>query len=470
MTFALMSKSKTKQATSRKPTVKPKLLPIQRAVKSSPVLGVGSFPAPTIQTKLKIGEPNDKFEQEADRVADEVMRMPEPDPVNQMELAKPSSGQGIQRFCPECKEELYRQLIVGAKMEEQETLQTKGNIGHTPTEVTSGLESRIQSLKGRGEPMPKSVRSFFEPRFGVNFSGVRVHADRQAAQLTQAINARAFTVGRDVAFEGGQYAPNSIEGRQLLAHELVHAIQQSGSENGQQYCPNTLQISTPSLSHLNENSNFPMIQRQKRMRKKAAGKQLIIIANGYPGYRSDKKEVEASQKGLWFPNTPDFSATASDTQKRFSGARTADEFFGALQSEKNRIKRVAFIGHGNPSGLGLSGKPMSFFEKGLTKSDITRWQQSINKDIKPKLSKDTTLDLFACNTAIGGGFMKALAQSLGVCVRGFTGQVFWCLGFNKVHTITSRGRIADSRVKTDCSGKGWFKGVNKLTPPSKICP
>jgi hypothetical protein len=103
--------------------------------------------APVIQAKLKIGEPNDKFEQEAERVADEVMRIPKPDSINQTALADPGIGQRIQRLCPECEEELHRQPI-----DEEETLQAKANTGHTPPEVTSGLELRKQSLKGGGQP------------------------------------------------------------------------------------------------------------------------------------------------------------------------------------------------------------------------------------------------------------------------------------------------------------------------------
>jgi hypothetical protein len=108
-----------------------------------------------IQAKLKIGQPNDIYEQEADQVADAVMRMPQP---------------GVQR---QSEEE-----------EEEEILQIKGHTGQTP-EVTPDLESRINAQGGGGQPLPKSVRAFFEPRFGHDFSKVKLHTNTRAAELAR---------------------------------------------------------------------------------------------------------------------------------------------------------------------------------------------------------------------------------------------------------------------------------------------
>jgi len=92
--------------------------------------------------------------------------------------------------------------------------------------VTSSLETGINSLKGGGQPLSGSVRAFFEPRFGQSFDQVRLHTDSHAAEYTDALGARAFTLGRDVFFGVGQFAPEKATGRQLLAHELIHVIQQ----------------------------------------------------------------------------------------------------------------------------------------------------------------------------------------------------------------------------------------------------
>jgi len=231
---------------------------------------------PHVQAKLTIGQPNDKYEQEADYVADEVMRMPEPGVQRQVEpeeeeeetlqpkplvsqitplvqvqvqrqeeeeetpQAKPLAEQItplVQRQIePEEEEEeaIQTKLADGMQVqrqeepeeEEEEPIQTKQVRTRAPSE-TPNLASRIESLKGSGQPLPRSVRAFFEPRFGHNFSQVRVHTDAQADKTARAVNARAFTLGRDIVFGVGEHAPNTASGRKLLAHELTHVVQQN---------------------------------------------------------------------------------------------------------------------------------------------------------------------------------------------------------------------------------------------------
>lgn len=149
------------------------------------------------QTKLKISEPGDQYEQEADRVADQVMRMPEPTTQQQME--------------PE---------------EDEEALQAKRMPGQMP-EATPSLESHIQQRQGLGQSMAKTTRTKMESSFGGDFSGVNIHTDNHAVQMNQALNAQAFTVGNDVFFNSGKYAPGSAAGDHLLAHELTHVVQQT---------------------------------------------------------------------------------------------------------------------------------------------------------------------------------------------------------------------------------------------------
>ena len=154
-----------------------------------------------IQAKLKIGQPNDKYEQEADRVAERVMQIPEPQTHWQSEEEK--------------------------EKEEEEILQTKTVPGQAP-EVTRDLESRIHALRGAGQPLQESVRAFFEQRFGRDFTQVRIHADARAAELSRSLNAKALTMGKDILFGPGQYSPETPTGRKLLAHELTHVVQQTG--------------------------------------------------------------------------------------------------------------------------------------------------------------------------------------------------------------------------------------------------
>ena len=189
-----------------------------------------------LQAKLRIGQPGNKYEQEADRVTEQVIRMQEPQPAFDGSLH-------IQRACPmyeedelrrqpieeeeeEKEEELQRQPIE----EEEEELQAKANSGHI-SYFNPDLESQIQSLKGGGQPLSENYRRFFEPRFGRDFSQVRIHTDMKAAESAQAVNARAYTVGLDVIFGAGQFAPGTT-GKRLLAHELTHVVQQQGMPGG----------------------------------------------------------------------------------------------------------------------------------------------------------------------------------------------------------------------------------------------
>jgi hypothetical protein len=93
---------------------------------------------------------------------------------------------------------------------------------------TPDVEPARQAAGREGESLPGEVRSYFEPRFGWDFSKVRIHADSDAARGAQAIEARAYTLGRDIVFGAGEYTPATHEGRRLIAHELAHVVQQEG--------------------------------------------------------------------------------------------------------------------------------------------------------------------------------------------------------------------------------------------------
>ncbi|PMR66908.1 hypothetical protein CR158_06960 [Halomonas heilongjiangensis] len=87
-----------------------------------------------------------------------------------------------------------------------------------------------RTLQTVGEPLSRSARAFFEPRFGHDFGKVRVHRDAAAAQSARDVNAHAYAVGQHLAFDHGKYAPDSHAGRRLLAHELTHVVQQRGGQ------------------------------------------------------------------------------------------------------------------------------------------------------------------------------------------------------------------------------------------------
>lgn len=124
----------------------------------------------TTQPNFVVSTPKDRYEQEADHLADQVMGMPEP-------------------------------------------------------QLQRAFESGTSGLSGNGQSLPPSTRAFFEPRFGHDFGDVRIHADTKAAHTASALGARAFTAGRDLFFGAGEYAPHAVEGQRLIAHELAHVVQ-----------------------------------------------------------------------------------------------------------------------------------------------------------------------------------------------------------------------------------------------------
>jgi len=103
--------------------------------------------------------------------------------------------------------------------------------GHSHDGGATAPASVHDVLRSPGQPLDPAARTFFEPRFGHDFSRVRVHADSRAAQSAAAVNAVAYTLGNDLAFGAGQYAPSTEGGRRLLAHELAHVVQQAGATN-----------------------------------------------------------------------------------------------------------------------------------------------------------------------------------------------------------------------------------------------
>ncbi len=178
-----------------------------------------------VQTKLTIGQPGDKYEQEADRVAKQVIHMPDLETAEQVPIYSQSEEIHLHRACSKCEEELSGLLID----EEEHTLPSDTIPGHIP-EAHAQPVTRLNTIRGNGLPIPESVRAFFEPRFGYDFSQVRLHTDVQAAETANAINARAFTIGSDIVFKRGEYNPDTVDGKKLLAHELTHVIQQGEGE------------------------------------------------------------------------------------------------------------------------------------------------------------------------------------------------------------------------------------------------
>jgi hypothetical protein len=197
------------------------------------------IPTPFFQPKLTVNTPGDAYEQEADQVADQVMRMQAGDAPIIQRIPLTSVGD-VQRQCAACEQE-----------EEQAQRKETGS-DSAGGKAAPGIVSDVLS-SGGGEAMDTSTRQFMESRFSQDFSNIRIHTDSRAAESATAIQAKAYTSGRDIVFGQGQYQPESSSGKRLLAHELAHVGQQGQGGYGQyiqrmSLCPHELQEDNPTPS------------------------------------------------------------------------------------------------------------------------------------------------------------------------------------------------------------------------------
>ncbi|MBT6456379.1 MAG: DUF4157 domain-containing protein [Gammaproteobacteria bacterium] len=178
-----------------------------------------------LQTKLKIGQPGDKYEQEADRVADQVMLSP----VQKQQ----------QQPCSSCT----KQNPIISQLQTKPRSSLKNNHSVIPASVQ-------QVIQSSGKPIDSQTRAFFKPRLAHDFSRVRLHTDAKAAQSATDVNARAYTVGNHISFANGLYNPASSQGKKLLAHELVHVMQQSQNTVQRDYAVPSVNNFDPVISNL----------------------------------------------------------------------------------------------------------------------------------------------------------------------------------------------------------------------------
>ena len=224
----------------------------------------------SIQAKLTIGAPNDHLEQEADKVADNVISLSnQPKQTSQQPSADTASSGNSSSSNVNLKAESSAkpQISKVEKIstnkeklsrveEEEEELQTKSLVQRSFMDISddaldfgsssvltqliqtksdgesnasASFESSLNTSKGSGSPLPSETRNEMESGIGANFSNVRVHTGSNAVQMSQDINAKAFTHGSDIYFNQGQYNPQSTGGRHLIAHELTHTVQQGAS-------------------------------------------------------------------------------------------------------------------------------------------------------------------------------------------------------------------------------------------------
>lgn len=250
-----------------------------------------------IQTKLKINEPGDIYEQEADRVADAVMQMPGKEsgvlPLRFIDKAESSGFKVMSHSIPTKVQDPTSQIYIPSlrfleevpaareKKEEEEMPVQRKVVSNSQHSAAPPIIQNV--LHSYSQPLNPATRAFMEPRFGHDLSLVRVHTDAQAEESALAVNARAFTVGQDVVFGSGQYAPETTDGKHLIAHELTHVIQQNSSNHN--ISPETKE---PAESIFNGVSKGKCVQVRQ---KKPAGISLAVLEENSTD-RSQQSELE----------------------------------------------------------------------------------------------------------------------------------------------------------------------------------
>jgi hypothetical protein len=207
---------------------------------------------PAVQLKLTVNRAGDTFEQEADRIADRVMRAPEPEAKGEVEVPRQPATPAVQK----------KPVTPG--------LQLKEESGAAPT-ADADVQSAIARKSTSGQPMAPDVRAFMESRFNADFSNVRIHSDAESAGISNQLGARAFTHRNHLFFSHAQYQPGTGEGKQLLAHELTHTIQQGAAPQR-----------NPQESAVSVNASAPPIQ---RLGVQDALDYFADKANWIPGFR-----------------------------------------------------------------------------------------------------------------------------------------------------------------------------------------
>ncbi len=219
----------------------PQLPPVERASVVGNQAMCRLFAATRAQAKLEISQPNDRLEQEADRIASDVMTTM---PPRSSSAATPGPAtQG--NLAPQTIED--HELL--AKVD------SKADGGASP-QTAAG----IAAASSGGEPLPAGLQSAMGHRLGADLGSVRTHKNAEADTLSRSVNARAFTTGNHIFFGGGEYDPSSSRGQELIAHELTHVVQQTG--------PDVVQRTIRTQDEIEKERNELAEERRKRRKQR----------------------------------------------------------------------------------------------------------------------------------------------------------------------------------------------------------
>jgi outer membrane protein OmpA-like peptidoglycan-associated protein len=292
---------------------------------------------PVTQAKLTMGESGDRFEREADAVADAVV---------QRKGLPGTGGSGAPSVQAKC-----------AKCEHEDTVQRQadGSTSDTGAHSADSVQQGLAAQRGAGQSLDASVRQEMEQGIGADFSGVRIHTGAQAASLNDSLHARAFTHGQDVFFNSGEFEPGSSAGRHLLAHELTHVVQQSGSQGPQiQRACGAAAIGAPAGCTTNLPvflSGYPTFRFNANCDTFAAGQEAALVAHasGLPATASFEVHGYSSAAG-----DPAFNRNLSCARAQEARRALTDPLPGGAGIPAARIASV--FAHGGTPGSPTSAR------------------------------------------------------------------------------------------------------------------
>jgi LysM repeat protein len=318
-----------------------------------------------IQPKLTISRPGDPYEQEADQIAERVMRMaslpssapdsPNPQSVKSKLPSAVVASYKVQRKYDPCEDEEQKPQLketepegfgiqrkslavsaVGDPDEKQadevarnvvarQPVGTEGPArinadGNGSAQTTPEFQSQLESSKGSGKSLPPDVQIEMGSRMGTDFSKVRVHTGSVANEMSESINARAFTLGSDVYFRQGEYNPVSRPGKELLAHELTHTLQQAGRQV-QRQANKTITITVKKKQNLYRiaveyGTTVAELQKLNNLKNETIQEgQTLKVPTKTSGKQTARKQTDDIYGNLERPRYGDYTITKADLEK-----------------------------------------------------------------------------------------------------------------------------------------------------------
>jgi hypothetical protein len=340
-------------------------------------------------------------------------------------------------------------------------------------------------------------------RLGADFSDVRIHTDVQAARSASALSARAYTVGNEVVFGDGAFAPDTAAGRHTLAHELTHVQQQRAGAVSGRDAGGGIALSDPADSFeqqaeaaahraltgpsgrggAEQTPSTTTLASARAGTSPVRGRPVVqrecLYGSGYlqpANMKTDAEQIAGSKSGVpagdkWFPASEDFKETAAGGP----GAKNLTELVAFLTAKgAGSVTDLKIIGHADGSDggrLGLAGRidgphnaNVWFDAAGV----IDKTSAASLAPFKDRFAKGGSVTLVGCDSATGDDLMTALATALGVCVNGYTVEIGWCLN-NDGKKVTGRGKTG--KLITDPLGEIVFTGCGPIPSPDKSkCP